>query len=67
MICEVCRDGLEGIWDPNKTRRVGACTGVWFENLLPGLRGEPAPALTDLKGTLETNLYDSASKGVNII
>ncbi|RYO82370.1 hypothetical protein DL766_004750 [Monosporascus sp. MC13-8B] len=23
MICEVCREGLEGIWDPAKTKRIG--------------------------------------------
>lgn len=23
MICTVCREGLEGIWDPARTKRVG--------------------------------------------
>lgn len=23
MLCSVCREGLEGIWDPAKTKRIG--------------------------------------------
>ncbi|KAI1370377.1 HET-domain-containing protein [Hypoxylon crocopeplum] len=23
MLCDVCREGLEGIWDPNKSKRIG--------------------------------------------
>lgn len=23
MLCKICKDGLEGIWDPERTKRVG--------------------------------------------
>jgi hypothetical protein len=26
MICDVCRQGLDGLWDPSKTKRLGILT-----------------------------------------
>lgn len=63
MLCDICLQGLEGIWDPSKSKRLGATAEVFgasedaFDpaNLPPGVRIEKNERITAQK--LEPELY----------